>query len=190
MIFRCYIRAYVWMHKRAHVRTESTGYATRYVCAGLQTRSAQWFARALYCVSPPYKKNYERSNATTCVHTSGCTSARTYPRCTNRRCTSAGRGGLRTYSGKGACRDGGHSVCVQGTDSMRAHVAHGLWIMHIKQVFVRHDMGPFACDRALRMQGRQLLACTGRCTCRRSRCIRVHPCTVGYPCCGSSNMRV
>ena len=95
-----------------------------------------------------------------------------------------------TYSGEGACRDGGHSVCMQGTESMRAHVAHGLWIMHSKQVFVRHDMGPFACDRALRMQGRQLLACTGRCTCRRSRCIRVHPCTVGYPCCGSSGMRV
>jgi hypothetical protein len=90
-----------------------------------------------------------------------------------------------TYSGEGACRDGGHSVCMQGTESMRAHVAHGLWIMHSKQVFVRHDMGPFACDRALRMQGRQLLACTGR-----SRCIRVHPCTVGYPCCGSSGMRV
>eukprot|EP00976_Prorocentrum_cordatum_P116791 1196212-Prorocentrum_minimum.AAC.2 len=58
---------------RAHVRTKLTGYATRYVCAGVQTRSAQCFARTLYCVFPPYKNKYERSGAITCVHTSGCT---------------------------------------------------------------------------------------------------------------------
>jgi hypothetical protein len=77
---------------RAHVRTESTGYATRYVCAGVQTRSAQCFARALYSVSPPNENNYERSGAT-CVHTSGCTSARAHihvPPIDG--CTSAGRG--------------------------------------------------------------------------------------------------
>eukprot|EP00959_Pyramimonas_sp_CCMP1952_P276848 5787012-Pyramimonas_sp.AAC.3 len=44
-----------------------------------------------------------------------------------------------TYSGEGACRDGGQSVCMhglQGTDSMRTHVAHGLWIMDTCQSLI------------------------------------------------------
>ena len=94
IIFRCYMRSYVWMHKsaRTYPRRTSTGHANRYACAGVQTRSAQCFARALYSVSPPNENNYERSGAT-CVHTSGCTSARAHihvPPIDG--CTSAGRG--------------------------------------------------------------------------------------------------
>eukprot|EP00959_Pyramimonas_sp_CCMP1952_P397516 8329593-Pyramimonas_sp.AAC.1 len=63
--------------------------------------------------------------------------------------------------------------------------------MHIKQVFVRHDMGPFACDRQGTAHAWEAAACVYRAVhVQEKQLHRVHPCKVGYPCCGSSGMRV
>eukprot|EP00976_Prorocentrum_cordatum_P104048 1193722-Prorocentrum_minimum.AAC.1 len=72
-----------------------------------------------------------------CIVTSGCTErAHIYTLRTNRWLHFSGTWwDARYISGEVACR-GGHSGCMhglQGTHITRAHVAHGLWIMHFKQ---------------------------------------------------------